>query len=237
MSSYLTEYGFSLSLIVLVVAERVLNAHLVLLSRLIWGVSEKKGQSLLKGYASTQLLGAGYSFVAAFGTSLSSAVVNVVSMLSSYVLWVITAFVVFAGLFVLQEYYPALLMGMVDSWNDTYGPVVYRIFMFPLQIGNIVFTSVIPVYDGFIWMVKLLFHNVVIKSAMDEIDSVVQAGKSIADLFKHLSVQVHALSLFKCSFPLQLFSLTDNYSCYKTDPGLLSGHGHTMHQASLRSLL
>jgi hypothetical protein len=158
-------------------------------------------------------------------------------MLSSYVLWVITAFVVFAGLFVLQEYYPALLMGMVDSWNDTYGPVVYRIFMFPLQIGNIVFTSVIPVYDGFIWMVKLLFHNVVIKSAMDEIDSVVQAGKSIADLFKHLSVQVHALSLFKCSFPLQLFSLTDNYSCYKTDPGLLSGHGHTMHQASLRSLL
>lgn len=195
-SSYLTEYGFSLSLIVLVVAERVLNAHLVLLARLIWGVSEEKGQSLLKGYASTQLLGSGYSFVATIGTSMSSALVNVISMLSSYAVWVATAFVVFAALFILQEHYPSLLLGMVNSWNETYGPVIYRIFMFPLQMGNIAFTSVIPVYNGFIWLIKLLFHNVLIKSVMDELESLVQIGMSIADLFKHIFLQVSAAALF-----------------------------------------
>lgn len=179
-----TDFAFSLSLIILVVLERVVNAHITLLYRLIWG-----SKSSLKGYASTQLVGSGYTFLSSFLSGIASSVLNLASSLSSYALLVATAFVVFAGLFMLQEHYSTLLLGMVDGWNNSLGPVAYRIFFFPLQIGNILFTSLIPVYNGVVWLLKLLFHNVILKTATTNSTSIVAMGKSLADLVKHIFVQ------------------------------------------------
>ena len=179
--------AFSLGLLVLVVLERVVNAHIVLLSRLLWRLSDG---SSLKGYASTQLVGSGYAFLSSVGSGLVSGFVGLVSSLSTYTVWVFLALLVFGGLFLLQEHYGSLLLGLVDSWNETFGPVVYQVLLIPLQLGNILFTSVIPVYNGILWLAKLLFHNVIIKSAMDNAGTVVEIGKSVADMIKHLFVQV-----------------------------------------------
>ena len=185
-----TDYAFPLSLVIFVVLERVVNAHLVLLARLIWGSSYSGENGALKGYAGTQLVGAGYSFLSSFASGLFSTVVGLISALSSYAIWVATAFLVFGGLFMLQEHYPTLLVGMVDAWNNNLGPFIYNLMFVPLQIGNILFTSIVPIYNGVIWLLKLLFHNVLLKSAQDNLDNVVLMGKALADLVKHVFVQV-----------------------------------------------
>lgn len=182
-----TDFAFPISLLVLVVFERVINAHVVLFARLVWTPSEKHS---LKGYASTQLLGSGYSFLSTVGSGVVSSFLGWISALSSYALWVATAFIVFAGLFVLQEHYPALLMDVVDGWNKTLGPYMYQVLFFPLQIGNIIFMSVVPVANGIVWFLQLLLHNVLFKSVRDNVDQFVLAGKAFADLVKHLVVQL-----------------------------------------------
>lgn len=181
-----TDFAFSLSLIILVVLERVVNAHVTLVARLIWRAGKDDG---LKGYASTQLVGAGYTFLSSLLSGVVSSLVSLASTLSSYIFWVVAAFGVFAALFMLQEHYPTLLIGMVDGWNDKFGPVIYRLFFFPLQIGNILFTSVVPVYNGIIWLLKLLFHNVILKAAFTNSESIVTMGRCTADLVKHVFIQ------------------------------------------------
>jgi hypothetical protein len=131
----LVEYSFSASLLVLVVCERVLNALALLLVRLVWGISANDHG--LKGYAGTQLIGAGFSFAASIISAAGSAVVGTISALASYALWMAAAFVVFSALFVLQEQYPMLLIGMVDLWNSAYGSIMYEVLVFPLQVYSL----------------------------------------------------------------------------------------------------
>ncbi len=181
------DLGFSLFLVILVVLERVVNAHVTLIYRLVFNASSR--DNALKGYASTQLVGAGYTFLSSFLSGITSSAVNVLASLSSYALVVATGFVVFAALFMLQEHYSTLLLGMVDGWNASFGPVLYRILFFPLQIGNILFTSIIPVFNSVVWLLKLLFHNVLLKTATSNSDSILAIGRSVADLAKNLFIQ------------------------------------------------
>lgn len=128
----LVEYAFAISLLVLVVAERVLNAIALLLVRLVFGTgSDDRG---LKGYAGTQLVGAGMSFVATLLSAAGSAAAGFVSALTAYAIWMAVAFVFFSALFVVQEQYASLLIGIVESWNATYGAIVYEVVFFPLQV-------------------------------------------------------------------------------------------------------
>jgi hypothetical protein len=58
--------------------------------------------SNLKGYAGTQLVGAGFSFGASLFASLGSSVSGVMSAVASYAIWMMLSFAVFALLFVVQ---------------------------------------------------------------------------------------------------------------------------------------
>lgn len=182
-----TDFAFPLALLIFVVLERVVNAHVVLFSRLLW---ECDKDASLKGYAGTQLVGAGYTFMSSLASGLVSGFIGLTATLSSYAVWVATAFVVFSGLFLLQEHYPSLLVGLVQGWNSNLGPYAYNVLFFPLQLINVLFTSLVPIYNGILWLLKLLLHNVVIKSATQNVDEVLVIGKCIADFAKHIFEQV-----------------------------------------------
>jgi hypothetical protein len=206
----LAEYAFATSLIILVVIERVLNATSLLLVRLIFGSDDS---SNLKGYAGTQLVGAGFSFGASLFASLGSSISGVMSAVASYAIWMMLSFAVFALLFVVQEQYPSLLITMADAWNNTYGAMVYEVLFFPLQVVNLLFTSIIPIYNGVLWILKLIVHNLVIRSAIENVDNLVDIGKGVANLAQHTIIQVPdyvQAVIVPCSKPV-----TD--TCY--DPG------------------
>jgi hypothetical protein len=211
----LAHYAFATTLIILVVIERMLNATAMLVVRLVFGTSSEDddASSNLKGYAGTQLVGAGFTFGANLFASLGASFSGTVSAIASYAIWMVLSFAIFAMLFVIQEQYPALMINVVDSWNDTYGALIYEVVFFPLQIVNLVFTSVIPIYNGVLWIGKLIVHNLVIRSAIENIDNLVDIGKNVANLSQHLILQIpdyFQAVIVPCAKPV-----TD--SCY--DPG------------------
>lgn len=207
----LAQYAFAVALIILIVIERMLNAVSMLLVRLVFGVDEDS--SNLKGYAGTQLVGAGFSFGASLFAALGSSLAGMMSAITSYAIWMMLSFAVFAMLFVVQEQYPSLLITMADAWNATYGALIYEVLFFPLQILNLLFTSVIPIYNGIIWIFKQLVHNLVIRSAIENVDNLVDIGQGVANLAQHLIVQIPEYAqavIIPCAKPV-----TD--TCY--DPG------------------
>lgn len=128
----LAEYAFAATFLVLVVLERVLNAIALLVVRLVWGTDpEDQG---LKGYAGTQLVGAGFTFATSMVSALGYAASGLFGALLSYAQWLLLGFAVFSLLFVVQEQYASLLIQVVDTWNDTYGAIVYEAIFFPLQV-------------------------------------------------------------------------------------------------------
>lgn len=94
---------------------------------------------------------------------------------------------------------------VVDSWNEKFGSVVYEVVFFPLQVLNILFTSIIPVYNGVIWLVKLLIQNVAIRSIIENTDNVIAIGMSTTNLAKHVVIQIPdyaTASFVPCSKPV-----------------------------------
>lgn len=82
-----------------------------------------------------------------------------------------------------------------------------------MQVLNLLFTSLIPIYNGLIWLVKLIIQNVALRSAMDNIDNIIDIGHATASLTKHVVVQIPEYTqavIMPCSKPI-----TD--TCY--DPG------------------
>lgn len=185
----LAEYSFALTLLLLVILERVLNAFSLLIVALVWG-SSSTGGSTLKGYAGTQLVGAGFTFGTSLLSSVFSCVAGLLTALASYAIWMALAFLVFSILFVVQEQYSFLLIQLVDAWNSTYGSIVYEFVFFPLHVANTLFISLVPIYNGLIWLLKLLVQNVLLRSAMDNADHVISIGTSMGNLARHTIVQV-----------------------------------------------
>lgn len=184
----LAEYAFSATFLILVVLERVLNAVSMLLVRLVFGTDpDDRG---LKGYAGTQLVGAGFTFATSMLSAAGYAASGLLSALASYAQWLFISFALFSLLFVLQEQYASVLIQVVDSWNETYGPVIYDVVFFPMQVLNILFNSIVPIYNGLIWLGKLIIKNVVLRSAMENADSVMVIGKAVGSLAKHIIIQI-----------------------------------------------
>lgn len=133
-----TYVAFAISLLAMLIVERIASSTLVLLARMIWGVnsvpdgcleepmrtvaeqlknsatgsflayleslSTEKSQedSGVKGYASMQMVGAGVSFASSIGGSVSSSLVDGLTALSAYLVWMGTLTLFFSLLFLIQ---------------------------------------------------------------------------------------------------------------------------------------
>lgn len=131
----LFELAFAGSLVFFIVAERVCSAIGTLLSRLIFGTS---GTSSVKGYAGVQVLGGFISFLFTVAGSIVDAVLSAVGGLMGYAVWAVTVALFFSVIYVVQEYYPDVLLGTVQYWNDSIGPTVDMFVFVPLRTAEIV---------------------------------------------------------------------------------------------------
>lgn len=144
----------------------------------------------VKGYASMQLVGS----LVSLGTTFFSAVINALTgalvAMSSLLVWASIVTVVLALIFYVQRSSPALLVSAVQEYNESYGPMLHRIIFIPLQMGDVVFSAVVPLWNGVLKLIKVLIHEVVIESLAANAGLVIDFGKAFANLCKHLAVQI-----------------------------------------------
>lgn len=163
---YAAHLSFSLTLCTLLVAERFLNAIAVLLASLVLGRSRRFGVSEVKSFASIQMIGAGASFVTSIASALSSAFLSAVPSLLSYLFWGASISFLFAGLYVVQEYYPGILIGLVDHWNQSLGGYIHAAIVVPLRIFDVAFGAVVPAYNFGVWVATQFVYNALVPNAL-----------------------------------------------------------------------
>lgn len=183
----IAQLALSVSLFLFLTLERFINALAVLFMGLVLGHDPGDGGvSEMKTYASVQMLGSGVSLFTTMYSSVVQALVSVAQVLVSYVVFASVATFAFSILYVVQEYYPEILLELVDYWNSFAGPYIQTLFVSPLQILNTVFTAVTPAYNYFLWIVQQFFYNAVITTAARDLGPVQQLGFSTAQLVKHV---------------------------------------------------
>ena len=79
------------------------EAYLQSLSASQAGASAADG---VKGYASMQMVGAGFSFFSSIGGSVAGSVIDGFTALSGYLVWMVATTLVFALLFIVQVLFP-----------------------------------------------------------------------------------------------------------------------------------
>lgn len=181
---YAANASFCASLCALLVLERFLNALAVLLASLILGRSGRFGVSDVKAYASIQMIGAGASFLTSITSAVSSAVIATIPSLLAYLFWGVSISLLFAGLYVVQEYYPGILIALVDYWNQSLGGYIHAAVVVPLRVFDVAFGAVVPAYNFGVWVSTQFVNNALVPNAIRNSGELLSLAESTADLFR-----------------------------------------------------
>jgi hypothetical protein len=138
----------------------------------------------LLGYASMQMVGAGITFGTTVCTGILTALVSAISALSSYLVWEVGTTLVFSLLYIVQENYSDLLVNAVDQWNAAYGPLLHKVMFVPLQAGDVMFSSLVPLYNSGIWLARTLLHDVALDALIVNVPSIKQLGTSVTSIVR-----------------------------------------------------
>lgn len=182
----IVETALIASLCTFIVLERLVNASVVLATRLAYGT--EKGDTGVKGYAGVQVLGAWATYASTVGGALVSLLSTLLAGLASYLLWALTITVVFSLLFIAQEYYPEILVQFVDYYNQFIGPKLHTIVVVPAEIVDTVFSALVPIYDTAVWWFSQFFYNVIVTGAIRDFQPWRDLGVAVAKLFEAVSI-------------------------------------------------
>jgi hypothetical protein len=174
-------FSFIFAFVVFITCERVLNAVLSLIERLITG--EKTS---VKGYASVQLLGASATYVTSILSAIGGILSGIVANLAIYGVWAVGITFIFVLLYVLQQYYPELVIDFVELWNTDIGKQLTKIVVFPLQVLDLLFSALIPIYNYFVWIFVQFFFNIFLRSAANDMIYYKEIAVSLSDMCIHL---------------------------------------------------
>lgn len=177
--------SFSVALLVLLVVERFVNAASVLVARLLLG-GDRFNVSDIKTFASIQMLGSGASLVTSTASAVASALLSSIPALLAYAFWALAATILFSTLYVVQEYYPSVLVNAVDYWNGSIGGYIYSAVFVPLRILNILFTAISPAYNFAAWVSSQFLSQSLLPATIKNSSSLVDFALATSALFKHL---------------------------------------------------
>lgn len=208
------ELSFTASLLAFIIIERSASALGLLVFRLLYPGSGEQLQS----YAGVQVLGAGASFVASVASAAGRSVVQACASLLSYVFWAFALSVLFGGVYVLMAYYPAELLDIVGYWNSTLGPLYEMVLLSPLRVLNVVFSSVVPLWNAFFNVLSRVLYEVVVRTAIRDRENIAQLGigisRFVSSTVTSLGDYVTGAAEFSCTSP-------PTSACYDVGGGVL----------------
>ena len=187
MGAELFAVPFAFSLIMICVAERALNAIMCLVFRV----------SPWKQLAAQNVLVRLVDLGASLGTVATRTLVDVgVRLLGLWILFV-TAFVMFSAVWVTYEEYPETWLGMVRFYNANLGPFLSYVFVWPLQVTDILVRALLPIWDAGVWWGKALLFQGLLPMALQEIKTLLKIATT---LFGFAQDSANAVQVFSESF-------------------------------------
>lgn len=207
--------GFSAFLLSFVLLERVLHV----LFAFLFDVATDQPASLgVQPYAGVQVVGSFVTLACALLSSCAAAALSALRALLAYVVWGVLVSALFSLLYVLVSYYPQELVDLVAYWNSTVGPAYDMLFITPLRITGMLFSSVVPLWNAFFHVTSGLVYKVFVKAAVRDLALFQALGEGLAGL-----VRSSALSTSDFLVSLADLQCTDppTSACYSASSSVL----------------
>jgi hypothetical protein len=182
----IVEISFVISLLTLLIFERIVHAMSTLAYRLAGGQTD---DGTLKGYASMQLVGSSVTFLSSIVSSIASVLVGALSSIFAFAFWAMMVAIFFSVLFVITEYYPETFLETVSYWNDPIGPVLYSVVLTPLELANTVLMPIVGIYNYVVWIFAQLWTNLLLAEFLKDFDLFKTLALGLADFSKHVAVE------------------------------------------------
>lgn len=171
---------FGLSLLLLCVLERIFHAFL------IFAMGSNDKDNLRAGL----LLGSFLNFATTLWTTAINIVFRSIGFMGWVFVWYIVFYIISSMWFVLYEDYPQVVIQIVDFYSKRVGPFLHGYLLLPLELLNLVLKAVLPVYNGFVWVLRGLFTKGLLPILWDELDLLADLCVALLGLVKSLSVSV-----------------------------------------------
>ena len=121
----------------------------------------------------------------------------------------------------------------MQQWNSGYGPVLNKLFVIPLQIIDVMFSAIVPIYNVIVWVGKVIISNVFMDSLILNIPNVKDFGIGLSNLTRHVGTEIPTY--------LQALAIPCNYArqgdfCYEAGNNrvfdLITAMGHVRSMAA-----
>lgn len=87
-----------------------------------------------------------------------------VSSISGVISWLMlfAAIMFFTGMvYMAYEQYPVMARGVALNWNSGIGPLLHEMLVGPLEVLNLLFKTVLPLYNGVVWIGKRMITETI----------------------------------------------------------------------------
>jgi len=142
---------FGVSLLVLCLLERVMHVFL----RLFAPAKGDDGG----GVRGQMVMGSAVNLAASTASGVASIFARSVYTIGWMALWFLVIFCLASAWHVVYEEHPQVVVRMVEYYNARVGPFVHAYLVLPLDLLNLAFKGVVPVYNGFVWIGRALWKQ------------------------------------------------------------------------------
>lgn len=189
MGAELFAVPFAVSLVLICVIERAINAVMCLVFRV----------SPWKQVAAQNVLVRCVDLAATVGTIFTRTLVDVgLRLLGLWILFV-TGFVIFSAIWATYEEYPETWLGMLRFYNAVLGPFLSYIVVWPLHVADILLRALLPLWDAGVWWGKAVLFQGLLPLVIQEIKTVLKIATTLFKLAQDVAVAIQVFSeAFKC---------------------------------------
>ena len=174
--------AFAGSLLCVGLCERVLHSGLSLF------MPRLKGKHERGGHVVSSALQVGVSC----GLSLALAPLRLAMSWTRTVAWLLLMMCALSALNVAWEGYPEVVVKAVGYYNARVGPFVHTYLFFPLELGNVLFKGVIPVYNGGIWVWRAVLQQGLLPAVWDAFPLLMDMGVGVLRLGQQCTTSLGA---------------------------------------------
>jgi hypothetical protein len=167
---------FGVSLLVLCMAERVLHIVLCLFMQ--------RGEGG-KGIRAQLVVGSAVNLSASAVSGVASVFVRCLSTIGWMAIWFVLLFCVASAWHVVYEEHPQVVLRMVDYYNARVGPFVHAYLVLPLDMLNLMFKGLVPVYNGGVWVLRSLWRQGLLPLLWDQVEVLTELAVVLLNLGKH----------------------------------------------------
>jgi len=147
------------------------------------------------------VIGSAVNLAASTASGVASIFVRSLYAIGWIALWFLVLFCLTSAWHVVYEEHPQVVIRMVEYYNARVGPFVHAYLVLPLDLLNLLFKGLVPVYNGLLWVGRTLWRQGLLPILWDQVEVLMEGGVVLLNLGRHFTGSLVAFvqGLWSCN--------------------------------------